>query len=169
MSENERCKPLRFRPLALLGALVLIACPGSPEADEPPENATPDPLPTMESPLELTLETDREVYAPGDSVELTLSVRNPGAEPVTLSFPDAQRYDFRILDAEGETLWRWSDDRAFAQVLGEERLASGESLEWRERYEGRLPSGEYGAVGTVPATDRPLEAETSFRIRSGER
>lgn len=99
-------------------------------------------------------------------MELTLTLRNSGPESVTLSFADAQRYDFRILDEEGEALWRWSDDYAFAQVLGEERLASGESRAWSERYEERLPPGEYTAEGIVPAMDRPLEAETSFRVRS---
>lgn len=153
----------------MLGALLLAACAGGPEADGPAERTVPEPPATMEPDLELTLETDREVYAPGDPVTLVLTLTNRGNEPVTLEFSDAQRYDFRILDAGGEAVWRWSEGYAFAQMLGQERLASGEAREWLERYEGPIPPGEYTARGTVPATDRRLQAETSFRVRPDTR
>lgn len=156
----------RFRSVALLGIVFLIACAGTPEDRDVREDAIRDVPLAREASLELTLETDRGVYAPGDTVELALTLHNPGPAAVVLSFSDAQRYDFRILDRDGETVWRWSEDYAFAQVLGEERLAPAETREWRERYGGPLPSGRYTAKGTVPATDRPLRAETSFRVLS---
>lgn len=148
----------------LLGAAALPAC-GGPAAEREAADSVPASSPTAaEAPLRLILETDREVYARGDPVTLTLTLTNRGDEPVILEFADAQRYDLRILSAAGDTLWRWSEDVAFAQVLGEERLAPGESREWRERHDGRLPPGEYRARGIVPATGRPLEAGTSFRV-----
>ena len=51
--------------------------------------------------------------------------------------------------------WRWSADKAFIQMLGEEELAPGESLTYEERFEGSLAVGTYTVVA-IPQQARWL-------------
>lgn len=157
--------PIRSGALVALVFGASVACGRPPDGSSPGGCAPNPPAERMADSLELRSSTDRDAYAPGDPVELTLILANRGAEAVTLEFSDAQRFDFRILVDDGEPVWRWSDDHAFAQVLGEERLAPGDSLTWSASHEGPLPEGDYLAEGVVPALNRTLRAEASFRVR----
>jgi hypothetical protein len=160
---------LRFLFVAVLAGSSLPGCAGAHAGDPSGHRArdfrSASTPPATDPPLELTLETDRELYAPGDPVTLNLTLTNAGEEPVTLEFSDAQRFDLRILDAGGGLLWQWSDEHVFAQLLGEERVAPGDSLTWQATYEGRLSTGLYIAEGLVPARDRTLRADAGFRVR----
>lgn len=115
--------------------------------------------------VELTVDTDRESYAPGDTVEVTLVVRNRGEGTVSLAFRTSQRYDVRIEDGSADEVWRWSADRGFLQVLGDETLEAGEELRWTERFTGALEPGEYTAVGVVTSRPEPLTDRVPFSVR----
>ena len=69
--------------------------------------------------------TDKPSYAKGEPIAMTFKVFNQTEERITFHFSDAQRYDFIIEDRKGNKVWRWSDGRMFAQVLGEETLGPG--------------------------------------------
>lgn len=114
--------------------------------------------------LEVTLTTSQTVYAAGGPVDLALKITNRGSDPVTLQFSTSQRYDFLVLDAADDTVWRWSADKMFMQVLGQEQLGPGESRDFREHVAVALPPGEYAAVGRVTAR-RVLEARRTFEVR----
>ena len=93
--------------------------------------------------------------------DLTLSVENAGADPVTLSFRDGQRAEF-VAERTGEDggePWRWSDDRAFAMALGTEELAPGGSIERTAIWPDPEP-GEYAVRAWLTATDASASAET---------
>lgn len=98
-----------------------------------------------------------------DTAWLTLNVTNATAEAVVLEYPSAQRYDFQIRRPTGEVVWHWSAARSFAQVLGEERLAPGETIRYREGWRIAGP-GEYVAVGRLESTNERVELSTSFRV-----
>ena len=118
-----------------------------------------------ETGVRVTVDTDRGVYAPGDTIFLDLTVANPTEAPVTLRFSSGQRYDFTILDAAGASVWTWSADKGFIQVLGEERIEPGETLTFGETFAGELAPGRYTVRGFVPALDRVLADTTSIEVR----
>jgi hypothetical protein len=109
--------------------------------------------------LRFGLAVDRPVYvvsrmptaAPEDRVPrmtVRITLRNTTNEPVRLRFPTSQRYDLEIQDAEGKHVWRWSEDRAFLMVYGEEEFGPGErNYIETVRLAGRdgepLPEGRY--------------------------
>jgi len=115
--------------------------------------------------LQLTLETDKRTYRRGEPIELILTVTNRSSRDTALQFSSGQRYDFQIADSTGRTLWTWSADRSFMQVLGSERLTAGEAREHREQFTGELPPGTYAATGSVTLMRSPLTASTTVTVQ----
>jgi len=117
--------------------------------------------------LEVTLTTDRDAYAPGDTAVATLAVVNGGANAVTLDFGTGQRYDLELFGSDGARLWRWSDGRGFIQMIGQETVEAGARREYHERI--LLPDGpgEYRLVGTITAAVA-LRADTRIVVRGRE-
>ncbi|HET8547150.1 MAG TPA: BsuPI-related putative proteinase inhibitor [Bryobacteraceae bacterium] len=77
------------------------------------------------------LSLDSHVYASGSREMLArLSVRNTTARPLVLNFRSGQRYDLNIRNDRGETVYVWSADKGFIQVLGTETIAPGGERSW---------------------------------------
>ena len=149
----------RYRwTLRLSGLLAVLACSRQDAAPPVAGNVVTD------STLAATLTTDRPAYAPGDPITLRLVLRNASAAPQTLEFSSAQRYDFAIEDTRAP-VWRWSASQMFAQVLGEETVAAGDSLAYSEQFKGELPAGPYRAVGTIVRMGTTITAAAEFQVR----
>ncbi len=114
--------------------------------------------------IEIAVATDKESYTSGEPIELHLDITNQTGELATFEFSNGQRFDFVIQDEAGASVWRWSADKAFIQVLGEEQLAPGESLTYEVRFEGSLAAGTYGVVGMLVATNERLEVATTISV-----
>lgn len=97
------------------------------------------------------------------SVELILRACNTSGAPLTRSFGTAQRYDFEVSRA-GEVVWRWSEGRAFGQVVGEETWEPGACKTWTERWDGTSSQGVPQATGSYVATG---VLASSPELRSG--
>lgn len=113
------------------------------------------------------LASSLEVEIGAEDIRFMLRVTNGAtAEEVVLRFPTAQRFDFLVLSSDGETVWRWSEGRLFAQVLGTERLAPGETVYYTAvwDYPADLTTGRFRAVGRVTASNRTVERSTWFRL-----
>lgn len=117
---------------------------------------TPTATPVLGSPLTvgpLTIQvgTDKETYQPGEPVAMILIVA--ASEPTMLYYRSSQRFEFAVAGADGQALWRWSADRTFLQVLGQETVEPGVELAYREVWgqsdsEGsRVPPGVYTVIG----------------------
>lgn len=76
------------------------------------------------------------VSASVDSVvTLTLTVKNPSAQSIKVKFPGGQRYDFVVTDsATRKEVWRWGAGQAFTKEIGEQDVAAGGALVYRERW-----------------------------------
>jgi hypothetical protein len=123
-----------------------------------------DKLEIANSGFSLCLATDRAVYSPGDAIEMTLKVSNRTEKTVTFQFRDARRFDF-VIETGGKDLWWWSDGRVFAQVLGEERLAPGQTLTYRAKFEGGLKPGIYMVRGMILHEEMYLQASTVIFVK----
>lgn len=105
----------------------------------------------------VVLSTNKRRYAPGETIAADLSASSASGA-VTLLFTSGQRYDFVLTDGAGTEVWRWSAGRGFVQMLGEETLAPGRPLLFRERFAAPLAPGQYRLVGLVTATVGPPPA-----------
>ncbi|PSQ18519.1 hypothetical protein BRD02_00625 [Halobacteriales archaeon QS_8_69_73] len=98
----------------------------------------------------------------GDGVAFSFTVVNGGDTPVELTFRNTCRADFAVYDGDAE-VWRYSDDRAFAQVLTEAELQPGESATFEEVWPDPTP-GDYTAGATLRVVDHDLSVRTPFSV-----
>ncbi len=150
--------------VALLAAVLVVACACGEGKEEPSPSpttvATPTPSPTSEFPFEfegaigIDLTTFGAFFEQGKPIQLgmTVAVR----EPMTLYYRTSQRYDLTVIDSQGEEVWRWSRDRAFAQVTAEVPLEANEMLSFAETWDQRDNDGQQ-----VPPDNYQIAAESS--------
>ena len=119
----------------------------------------------MESGVSVVLTTNKQTYASGEPIELTLALMNGDSQPLTLRFMTAQRYDFTIHDRRGQQVWRWSAERFFAQVLGEETIPPGNALSYRVTVRQSFPAGQYTVTGVIPTAEGRVSASLHIEIR----
>lgn len=107
------------------------------------QNAPPYHSKMLLSGLLMILSIDKTSYEPGEVINLSLLKINLSNETIQLSYNTSQRYDFKLSSSSGRTLWRWSDDKSFTQVLGKVSLSPGQVIRYTEQT--TLPySGENG-------------------------
>jgi len=83
------------------------------------------------SPNPLSLRTVKAA-GPNPSIKVTFSVRNHAKKTYTLSFPTAQRWDFRIINAAGAVIYAYTDDHEFIQTVGTSMVNQGDKLAYTE-------------------------------------
>ncbi len=107
--------------------------------------------------------------APNPSIRITFSVHNHAKKTYTLSFPTAQRWDFRIVNAAGKAIYVYSDNCEFEQKVGEsmvnndDKLVYMESVDFDDLSEPLAP-GVY-TVQTVLANYPEMHAQTQFTVQ----
>ncbi len=99
-----------------------------------------------------------------DTVLLEIHVTNVTSSPISLEFTSTQRYDFEIATQTGESIWRWSAARSFAQALGQEVLQPGDSRRYTATWEGADREGDFIVTGWVVSANYPVELRTGFRL-----
>ena len=110
--------------------------------------------------------TDKMSYAVGEPIKMTLKVFNYTKEDITFHFNTVQRYDFIIEDEKGNDIWRWSKDRMFAMVLGEEILGPTNSeVIYTGGYTDKLSPGYYKVTGFFVARDRPMSGSIVVEVK----
>jgi len=158
--------------VALLAALaaILVVAPACGEGDEEPGPSptgvgTPASSPTpsfpFEGPIGIDLTTFGAFFDEGEPIRLAITVAV--RDPTILYYRTSQRYDLAVIDFEGQEIWRWSRDRAFAQVMAEVPLAANETLKFVETWEQQdndgqqVPPGNYSIVAESSHCDANYE------------
>ncbi|MFQ3319627.1 MAG: hypothetical protein ACI8UR_002302 [Natronomonas sp.] len=98
----------------------------------------------------------------GDGVTFQFTVVNGGDTSVELTFRDACTADFAVYE-DDEAVWRYSDGRAFAQVLTSADLQPGETATFEETWPNPEP-GDYTAEATLRVRERDITARTPFSV-----
>jgi hypothetical protein len=131
----------------------------------PADNGATREVPAMEEQAATDqLQADLSAEPEAGGARFVLTVRNRANEPVEVTFPTGQAYDFEVRQA-GQSVWRWSDERMFTQAIRTERLSPGESWTFEERWQADPGmSGEFEVVGRLASSDRPLEQVARFRL-----
>lgn len=100
--------------------------------------------------------------------KVVLAIKNSGKKPITLSFPNAQRYDIRITNSAGRVVYQWSGDKDFAEEYGtillnyDDRASYSVEILLAE-IEGGLPPGQYRIEGRINNYPE-LKSEADFVV-----
>jgi hypothetical protein len=98
-----------------------------------------------------------------------LSIRNT-AEPIPLTFPSGQTFEFVIRNEKGDVLYRWSDGKAFTLAIRTETFGAGEKnhvVQVRLGADGKpWPQGRYVAEGWLTTMGvRAYSASVGFELK----
>lgn len=66
-----------------------------------------------------------------EKLVLTFTVHNQTNELVKMQFNTSQKYDYEVLDEHGKVVYRYSDGKAFLQMIQTENLSPGEKRNGR--------------------------------------
>lgn len=143
---------MRRRGAVMMAVLVWAACGAPPPAAEAPVAGQRD--------LALTVEAE---VGP-DSVRFSFHATNPGRTPIQLEFGSAQRFDFSVRDTTGAEIWRWSAERAFAQVQGSETLGAGASQKYEAVWRPGRRTGRFTVLGRLLTLPIAREQRTEIEL-----
>lgn len=120
------------------------------------------------SPTELTLQRIRDPQ-PNDQIVIKFTLKNESDKGSTLYFPTAQRCEAVIRDADGKTVYTWSEDYDFAQEAGYSYLNAGEHLNYQltipyQALRGRIPAGQSTVMASLVNYPQ-LRAEMPLQIQ----
>ena len=110
-----------------------------------------------------------KAIAPNPSLKIVFSVHNHAKKTYTLSFPTAQRWDFRIVDATGKAIYVYSDNCEFEQVVGSSMVNNDDKLVYTETVDfddlsQPLAPGVY-TVQTVMANYPDMRAQAQITVQ----
>jgi hypothetical protein len=99
-------------------------------------------------------------FVMGEPIRFDLEITNLDNVAKNLQFPDAQIYDFYVLEAGSSRVrWRWSQGMAFTQVHSQLIFTPNSSRSYSVVWNGvladgsQLPAGNYRARGAIVAED----------------
>ena len=120
------------------------------------------------SPTELTLQRIRDPQ-PNDQIVIKFTLKNESDKGSTLYFPTAQRCEAVIRDADGKTVYTWSEDYDFAQDAGYSYLNAGEHLNYQltipyQALRGKIPVGQSTIMASLVNYPQ-LRAEMPLQIQ----
>jgi hypothetical protein len=109
-----------------------------------------------------------KTVGPNPSVKISFSVHNHGKKTYTLSFPTAQRWDFRIVNAGGGVVYTYTDDHDFVQVVGSSMVNYDDKLCYSEEVDFNsmslpLNPGTY-TIQAVLSNYPEIRAETQLVV-----
>ena len=114
----------------------------------------------------ISITTDKINYSIDDPIIMTVKIFNYTEEDIAFYFNTSQRYDFIIEDEEGNEVWRWSKDRMFAMVLGEEVIGPyNPEVIYTAEYNDRLGPGYYKVTGIFIAENRPMSGSIIIEVK----
>jgi hypothetical protein len=110
-----------------------------------------------------------KMIAPNPSIKIIFSVHNHAKKTYTLSFPTAQRWDFRILNASGTAIYVYSDNCEFEQTIGSSMVNNDDKLVYTETVDFEdlsqpLEPGIYTVQG-VMANYPEMRAQTQLTVQ----
>ncbi|MCK5328886.1 MAG: hypothetical protein KAR36_09795, partial [Candidatus Latescibacteria bacterium] len=133
--------------------------------------------------LSLEVTTDKAHYEEGETIGITLTVRNNGEREVALDFPTSLQADYvidgsffkryvssdihRVEVGATDGIYRWSGDMGFYQVTTWVTIPAGERHAWNFVHtpeDARLSSGPHRILGLLAGGGSSLQAETEITV-----
>ncbi len=118
------------------------------------------------SALSISLATNKAVYENEEPIRITFEVASLARTPLQLEFTSAQRFDVAIINEAGAEVWRWSEGRVFATMMGQEILGpDNPRLTYEAAFTRTLPPGPYQIKAWVTDTSRHFSATLGIEMR----
>ncbi|BCW99550.1 MAG: hypothetical protein KatS3mg024_2377 [Armatimonadota bacterium] len=119
-----------------------------------------------------TLKVTPERASPGESVRMTLTVRNASDTVYSYQTPTGQQYEFQV-DGPAGRVWHWSHGKLFTTAIVQGSIRPGESkvysVEWdlKDNSGKPAPPGEYrvSAWLTVMGDERPAAEPVTLVVK----
>lgn len=103
------------------------------------------------------------------TVRVTMRLSSYRTPMLTLHFASSQRYDIQLRNAAGQVVYRWSDDVAYAQIIGDQVFAGELSFEQliplHVRGGEQLPAGEYRVEAWLDTPNREFAGAAMVELR----
>ena len=103
-----------------------------------------------------------DVSVINDDVHFVVTITNPSAKKLELTFPNGQTHDVIVRDAGGTEIWRWSAGQMFTQSLHNTPLGPHASLTYSMHWRRPDVHGPLVAVGTLTSTNYPTASRVAF-------
>lgn len=116
--------------------------------------------PEEDSPLSLNVSLDKDSYAYGEDVKITVSLLNRSDKEVTLEFPTSFQMDYFIDGA-----YQWSKGRSFTEALTKVTVPAHDVFTWTLTHTSKdyfIPSGRHYV--SVLVMGYPLKAARPFIV-----
>lgn len=119
--------------------------------------------------LQARFNTNKLVYRRGDTVLLTFTVTNTASQPLVLTFPTTQQYDWTISNMHKKAVYQWMSDKRFAAVPTVIVVPAGQSTTFSSSWiiPKNLKSGIYRITFTVLAGELGERASRTGAIIIG--
>lgn len=103
----------------------------------------------------------------GEEATFRLQVTNTSQERATIEFDTTQRGDVRLSTLDGVEVYRWADQRAFAQERRDAAIAPGQRVSF-PLEDAPLPvaPGDYEVLATVTGMPKLQVARTTVSVVS---
>jgi Intracellular proteinase inhibitor len=153
-----------MKPAAVISFIALLTAASAPAQSSAPRRSMVDRIfhpfgsskkaPSYRDPrlngllLEVQVPTEAVRLSEVRQLHVKATLSNIGKGPASLEFPTSQRIEIQLLDAAGQVLTRWSENRAFAQEGGHllinprEQIVYDETIATRELQPGRVYSAD---------------------------
>ncbi len=99
-------------------ATITAGCAAGPAEEKPKVSGSAVRSIKRSGDFSVSLTADPRVVESGESVTLTLVVRNLSEKERAFELASSQTYDFIAFKKGGEEIWRWSSGMMFTQVIG---------------------------------------------------
>ena len=110
-----------------------------------------------------------KAVAPNPSIKITFSAHNHAKKTYTLSFPTAQRWDFRVRNPAGVVIYTYSENCEFEQKIGasmvnnDDRLVYTETVAFDDLSQSLTP-GTY-TVEAIMANYPEIRAQAQLTVQ----
>jgi hypothetical protein len=145
-------------------------------ASAPPGPAGPRPKPRTEV-ENVARATEENVAVNVQAIDVAggtkflLTVINTTDKLIPFSFTTGQTYDFTVMDANGQEIWRWSRRMYFAQVVRQEAIRPNKNWTFEVIWNRRdndlnvVGPGKYTVIGSISSRPSMESPPAAFEIR----
>lgn len=97
------------------------------------------------------VDVSASMYEEDGGLKMTLTIENRTDNTITIHHTSGQRFDFKLFDDKGETLYTWSEGKMFTMALGTTEIEPGESVYYEVLLESELYEGVKDSIASMKA------------------
>lgn len=112
----------------------------------------------LEKKLEASVTVKASAMETSDGLKMEIVIANSTDKTVTINHSSQQMFDFAVFDNRGNSIYRWSANRMFAQMVTTSEIAPGDELVLSDT----LAETDYALIKSKAATIKAYIVGTSF-------